>query len=215
MSVILFDMDGTLIDSTDAIYESFCSVFAKHKMPMLSKNEVAKYIGYTLGDMFAFMGVKAENIEQCCDDYKRHYTQIHNLKTTMLPNAINAIKLAHSFATLGIVTTKTSASSRNLLEHFGVAKYFKAIVGREDVLNPKPHSEPILKALSQMEVKNARNAFMIGDTILDLMAAKEAKITGVGVLCGYGIKEDLAKFSDKIFSNTLEAVESIKMLCNA
>lgn len=214
MSVILFDMDGTLIDSTDAIYESFCSVFAKHKMPRLSKNEVAKYIGYTLNDMFAFMGVKAENIKQCCDDYKMHYTQIHNLKTTMLPNAINAIKLAHSFATLGIVTTKTSASSRNLLEHFGVAKYFKAIVGREDVLNPKPHSEPILKALSQMEV-SVENAFMIGDTILDLIAAKEAKITGIGVLCGYGTKEDLSKFSDKIFNNTLEAVEFIKMLCNA
>ena len=211
MSVILFDMDGTLIDSTDAIYESFCSVFAKHKMPMLSKNEVAKYIGYTLSDMFAFMGVKAEKIEQCCDDYKRHYTQIHNLKTTMLPNAINAIKLAHSFATLGIVTTKTSASSRNLLEHFGVAKYFKAIVGREDVLNPKPSGEPILKALSQMEV-SVENAFMIGDTILDLIAAKEAKITGIGVLCGYGIREDLAKFSDKIFSDTLEAVEFIKTL---
>lgn len=209
-TIILFDMDGTLIDSTDAIYESFCSVFTKHKMPLLSKAEVAKYIGYTLSDMFAFFGVSNEKIEQCCSDYKEHYTKIHNLKTKMLPNAIEAIKIAHSFATLGVVTTKTSNSSRNLLEHFGVAQYFQTIIGREDVINPKPHSEPILKALSCLNETPSKNAFMIGDTILDLISAKSAGITGIGILCGYGAKEDLMQFSDYIFSDTLEAINFIK-----
>lgn len=207
--IILFDMDGTLIDSTDAIYESFCSVFNKHKMPLLSKNEVAKYIGYTLGDMFAFFGVSDDKIEQCCNDYKMHYTKIHNLKTKMLPNAISAIKFAHSFASLGVVTTKTSDSSRNLLRYFDVEQYFQVIIGREDVINPKPSSEPILTALSQLHKQPSKNAFMIGDTMLDLLSAKRAGIVGVGVLCGYGERDDLAKFSDYIFDDTLKAVEFI------
>ena len=66
--IILFDMDGTLIDSTDAIYESFCVVFEKHKMPILGKAEVAKYIGYPLDEMFAFFGAERGRIEQLCAD---------------------------------------------------------------------------------------------------------------------------------------------------
>ena len=63
--IILFDMDGTLIDSTEAIYESFCVVFEKHKMPILSESEVVKYIGYPLEEMFGFFGVPDDKIAQC------------------------------------------------------------------------------------------------------------------------------------------------------
>lgn len=137
--IILFDMDGTLIDSTGAIYESFCVVFEKHKMPPKSKAEVAQYIGYSLDDMFAFLGVETGQIEQLCADYKAHYTKIHNEKTKMLDGAVEAIKMASEFANLGVVTTKSSDSSRNLLVHFGVAKYFSVMIGKNDVINPKPH----------------------------------------------------------------------------
>ncbi len=208
--IILFDMDGTLIDSTDAIYESFCVVFEKHKMPILSKAEVAKYIGYPLDEMFAFFGAERGRIEQLCADYKAHYMQIHNAKTKMLDGAVEAIQMASEFANLGIVTTKSSDSSRNLLAHFGVAKHFSVMIGKNDVINPKPHKEPILKALAGIQSlgveAEAHNIFMIGDTILDLIAARDAGIVGLGVLCGYGTKDDLEQFSKFIFKDTKEAV---------
>ena len=115
--IILFDMDGTLIDSTEAIYESFCVVFEKHKMPILSESEVAKYIGYPLEEMFGFFGVPNDKIAQCREDYGAHYRKIHDEKTKMIDGAVEAIKSAREFATLGIVTTKSSESSRNLLAH--------------------------------------------------------------------------------------------------
>ncbi len=213
--IILFDMDGTLIDSTSAIYESFCVVFEKHKMPILGKAEVAKYIGYPLDEMFAFFGAERGIIKQLCADYKAHYMQIHNAKTTMLDGAVEAIQMASEFANLGIVTTKSSDSSRNLLAHFGVAKHFSVMIGKNDVINPKPHKEPILKALAGMqslgvEVAEAHNIFMIGDTILDLIAARDAGIVGLGVLCGYGTKEDLEQYSKFIFKDTKEAVAFAK-----
>lgn len=208
--IILFDMDGTLIDSTDAIYESFCVVFEKHKMPILGKAEVAKYIGYPLDEMFAFFGAERGRIEQLCADYKAHYTKIHNAKTKMLDGAVEAIQMASEFASLGIVTTKSSDSSRNLLAHFGVAKHFSVMIGKNDVINPKPHKEPILKALAGMQSLGisveAHNAFMIGDTILDLISARDAGIVGLGVLCGYGQRTDLEQFSKFIFKDTKEAV---------
>ncbi len=209
-------MDGTLIDSTDAIYESFLNVFKKHKIPLLPKNKITKFIGYTLQDMFRFFGVSSDLIEVCCNDYKRHYTTIHRAKTTMLPNAAESIKLASKFANLGIVTTKTSHSSRELLQHFEVEKYFSVMIGREDVVHTKPHKEPIINALMIMESKNIKidknKSFMIGDTILDLQAAKNADIQGIGILCGYGKRADLEQFSNNIFLDSLKAVKFIQSL---
>ncbi len=212
--IILFDMDGTLIDSTPAIYESFCVVFEKHKMPILSESNVTKYIGYDLEKMLRIFGVADNKIQQCKDDYGVHYRTICDDKTKMIDGAIEAIEMAYKFAALGIVTTKSSDSSRKLLERFGVAKYFSVIIGRDNVKEPKPHKEPILKALQGLEslgiCAKAHNTFMIGDTILDLMAAKSAGIVGLGVLCGYGVRKDLEQISKFVFSDTLEAVEFAK-----
>ena len=212
--IILFDMDGTLIDSTEAIYESFCVVFEKHKMPILSESEVAKYIGYPLEEMFGFFGVPNDKIAQCREDYGAHYRQIHDEKTKMIDGAVEAIKSAREFANLGIVTTKSSESSRKILERFGVAEHFSVMIGANDVANLKPHKEPILKALQGLETLGIRveshNTFMIGDTILDLISAKSAGIVGLGVLCGYGKKDDLEQISKFIFSDTREAVEFAK-----
>ena len=209
--IILFDMDGTLIDSTSAIYESFCVVFEKHKMPILSESEVAQYIGYPLEEMFGFFGVPDDKIAQCREDYGAHYRQIHDEKTKMIDGAVEAIKSAREFATLGIVTTKSSESSRNLLAHFGVVEHFGVMIGANDVANLKPHKEPILKALQGLETLGIRveshNAFMIGDTILDLISAKSAGIVGLGVLCGYGKRNDLEQISKFVFNDTLEAVK--------
>lgn len=214
--IILFDIDGTLIDSTSAIYESFCVVFEKHKMPILGRAEVAQYIGYPLSDMFAFLGAEKGQIEQLCEDYKTHYLKIHNAKTKILDGAVEAIKMASEFASLGIVTTKSSDSSRNLLAHFGVARHFEVIIGKDSVTHPKPHKEPILKALEVLKGAGvgveAHKIFMIGDTILDLIAAKDAGIVGLGVLCGYGKKADLEKYSKFIFKDTKEAVEFAKFV---
>lgn len=212
--IILFDMDGTLIDSTPAIYESFCVVFEKHKMPILSESEVAQYIGYPLDKMFGFFGVPNDKIPQCREDYGRHYRKICDDKTKMIDGALEAIKIASGFANLGIVTTKNSQSSKNLLAHFGVANHFSVMIGANDVVNLKPHKEPILKALQGLEslgiCAKAHNTFMIGDTILDLMAAKSAGIVGLGVLCGYGVRKDLEQISKFVFSDTLEAVKFAK-----
>jgi len=206
--VILFDLDGTLIDSTEAILEGFRVVFEGNGMSAPEDKEVKKLIGLPLDVMFSKLGIK-DGVWGFVNAYKEHYRKISKEKTILLPNAKEAVKEAASFAKLGIVTTKTGVYSRELLEHFGVMDYFEVLIGREDVEHPKPHPEPVLKALHQMNA-NKEAAWMVGDTCLDMVSAKEAGIRGVGVEFEYESAANLKKCADVVKKDALEAVRYIK-----
>lgn len=203
--IILFDLDGTLIDSTEAILESFKHSFDVHGIPHSEDDEIKALIGYPLDIMYADLGVEDEKIVDLIATYKAHYREISREKTELLLNAREAIEIASRFATLGIVTTKTGEYSKILMEHFDLMKYFDVLIGREDVQNPKPDAEPILKALQNLDTKN-REIWMIGDTKLDLISAENAKVNSIGVLSGYDTLDTLKEFTGLIFDDALEAV---------
>lgn len=202
-------MDGTLIDSTEAILESFHHSFDVHKHDKKKDEDIKALIGYPLDIMYENLGVKKELIGDLIVTYKEHYRDISTQKTTLLKNAEEAILLAKEFATLGIVTTKTGLYSRILMEHFGLMKYFDVLIGREDVENPKPHAEPIIKALEGLQTRN-KEVWMIGDTKLDLIAAKNANINSIAVLSGYDNLETLKKFTNVILNDAFEAAAYLK-----
>ena len=203
--IILFDLDGTLIDSTDAIVETFHHSFRVHDFLHVEDEKIKALIGYPLEIMYKELGVSEDKIWDFVATYKEEYRKISTIKTELLPNAIEAIEKASEFAALGIVTTKTGKYSKVLMEHFDLIKYFEVLVGREDVENPKPHAEPILKALESFDTQN-REIWMIGDTKLDLISAKNADVNSIGVLCGYGDNNNLKKFTNVILNDALEAV---------
>jgi len=208
-TVILFDLDGTLIDSTEAILESFYHSLQTHNFDFeVTESMITSQIGHTLETMFAGVGVEAEYIEAYVSTYKLYYREIARQKTLLLPNALDAVREAASFARLGIVTTKTGRYSRELMEHFGMMHYFDVLIGFEDVENRKPHPEPILKALIQMGHEN-QEAWMIGDTCLDIEASNRAGIKSVAVTSGYDNLEQLLTLTDVIQNDALEAVRYI------
>jgi len=209
--IILFDLDGTLIDSPEAILESFAYAFQSFGEDVPSEERIKAEIGHPLDMMFATLGVEEKNIWDYVAVYKEHYRKISRAKTFLLPNAKAAVELAKSHATLGVVTTKTAQYSIELLEHMGLMHYFAVLIGREDVTHPKPDPEPIHKALEKLPAVTD-NIWMIGDTQMDMLAAKAAKINSVGLTCGYGSFESLESCTDNIFENALDAVTFITKL---
>lgn len=207
--VILFDLDGTLIDSTEAILESFYHSLETHGMEKsVTDTMITSQIGHTLETMFAGVGVEGDLIDAHVATYKLYYREIARQKTVLLSGASEAVREAASFARLGIVTTKTGLYSRELMEHFELMHYFEVLIGREHVENPKPHPEPILKALEQMGSPDV-SVWMIGDTCLDITSANRAGVGSVGVTSGYDSKEQLLTLTDIIKPNALEAVRYI------
>ncbi|RUM71176.1 MAG: HAD family hydrolase, partial [Sulfurovum sp.] len=129
----------------------------------------------------------------------------------LLPGAKEAIVLASKYATLGVVTTKTAKYSIELLEYMDIMKYFDVLIGREDVTHPKPHPEPIYKALSKLQ-SDTTKYWMIGDTPMDMVAAKNANIHSVAVTCGYADRALLTQYTDNVYQTALEAVKFITVL---
>lgn len=210
--IILFDLDGTLIDSTDAIISTFRHAFKEQKFEFSGDDkEIKDLIGYPLDIMFQSLGVDENRVWDFVDSYKNRYRIISKEQTTLLENAYEALELASQFARVSVVTTKTRAYTMPLLEHFNIVQFFEIVTGRENVQNPKPHPEPILITLEQMNYdSNLHDVWMVGDTKLDLIAANEANVNSVAVLCGYGEEDELLQYTKNIKNNSLEAVNFIK-----
>lgn len=207
--IILFDLDGTLIDSTDAIVSTFHHSFDVHGTKHPSDEAIQSLIGYPLDIMYAQLGIEENQVWNYVDTYKEEYQKISTIKTQLLECATEAVEKASEIATLGIVTTKTGTYSEVLMEHFGLMKYFKVLIGREHVENPKPHAQPILKALEALNY-GSEDAWMIGDTKLDLISAKNANINSIAVLTGYDDASTLCQYTDYVKKDALEAIAFIK-----
>jgi len=204
--IILFDLDGTLIDSTEAILDSFHHAFDFYNYEHPKDAEIKALIGHPLDVMFLRLGVDEAMVWDFVETYKEHYRKISTQMTTLIPHAKEAVELAYKFADLGIVTTKTGKYSQVLMEYFGVMDKFKVLIGREHVENPKPHAEPILKALEVFD-RHDKDIWMIGDSELDLIAADAAGINSIAVLSGYASSDTLKKFTNVIFNDVYEAVK--------
>ena len=206
---ILFDLDGTLIDSTEAILESFRHSFDVHGHAHPEEEAIKALIGHPLDVMYRRLGVEEPRVWDFVATYKEHYRKISTQKTELLACARQAVEEASRFARLGVVTTKTGQYSKELLEHFGLMQHFEVLIGREDVEHPKPHPEPIEKALALMACEKGR-CWMIGDTRLDVEAAKNAAIGWVAVTSGYDTREQLLTCGDIIECDALAAVRYIE-----
>jgi len=207
--IILFDLDGTLIDSTDAILECFHHSFEVYGERQPDDEEIKALIGYPLDVMYTDLGIDEDKVWDFVGTYKECYRKISTQKTYLIKMAKEAVLSANEFASLGIVTTKTGRYSKILMEHFELMEYFDVLIGREDVTNPKPHEEPILKALESFDSKDD-DVWMIGDTKLDLISAKNAHIGYIGVLSGYDNRSELEKHTSLICKDAYEAILYLK-----
>lgn len=212
--IILFDLDGTLIDSTDAILASFNYTFKELGFDFKgSDKDIKDLIGYPLDIMYKDLGVPEEKVWDFVNAYKDRYRIVSKGQTTLLENAYEAVVEASKIGRVSVVTTKTRMYTMPLLEHFEIAQFFEIITGRENVENPKPHPEPILITLEQMNYdEKLHDVWMIGDTKLDLISALSANVNSIGLLCGYGELEELEKYTKFIEKDAISAVNFLKNL---
>lgn len=106
---------------------------------------------------------------------------------------------------LAIVSTRPEADLRAYIDQQGLTGCVQAVVGSDSTQRIKPHPEPVLRALALLNV-GARQAVMVGDTTVDIEAARAASVLAIGVLCGFGEPKDFTN-ADVVLESTADLAD--------
>lgn len=189
---LLFDFDGTLVDTAEAICRSFRHVLMSHGLTPMEDQQIRMLIGQPLRDMFKLAtGYEAsQRIEQLASDYRKISSRRGGECVRLFPGVEDFLSGVSGDVRKGIVTSRSHAGTRSILKGFGLEVHFHAVVGIDDVLRPKPDPEPVLQALEQLRAVPDR-AVMVGDTVSDMMAGADAGTKTVGITSGSYSREEL------------------------
>ena len=212
----VFDLDGTFIDSTDAIIASFFHTFDALGEPRPPREVLTAGIGHVLEDQFALY--TDTDPFHCTGIYRAYYGTICNEMTTLLPGARETVEqLTQAGLKLGFATSKQRAFAEQILDYLGVLDFFESRIGPGDVTHPKPHPECVQRSLDNLGVQ-PNECIFVGDTDFDVKACAAAGVPCIAVTTGYNTRaqlqalsplavlDDLHEVTDLILASTRGAV---------
>lgn len=176
---VIFDLDGTLLNTDLLIRRSFEHVFQKYKPNhVLSEEEHLSFLGPTLKETFSRY-FPQEMIDELIDCYRQYNRVHHKDYATIYPTIKTTLQTLHVQGyPLGVVTTKYLQAAYIGLDLFSLRDYFDVILGMDSVRCVKPDPEGILKV---MEKTHCYRGLYVGDNVNDILAGKNAKIYTAGV----------------------------------
>lgn len=203
---ILFDIDGTILDTSEFVFTAVEHTFKTHSLKT-TKEEIENVKGKPLLEFYKTL-FPNQDFEAFAKTH--HEFQVGRYQSGMLfPNVETTLKkLKDSGYKIAAVSNRSNKGLVESLGLNGVLQYFDTIVGTDNVVNPKPHPDHPMQALKNMEIL-AEDAIMVGDTQTDILAGKNAKIKTVGVTYGW-IGNDIKKHNPDFIIDSLP--ELLKIL---
>ena len=202
IDTILFDLDGTIIDTNEHIINSFIHALKDHVSGPFTREHIIPKMGMTLEQQIQYFS-GTEDVTPFVKDYRYFYDTNHDGNVQPFPHVIEVIEGLHTKGiVMGVVTTKNRPGTLRVLEMFGLMKYMSSIVTVIDVEHPKPHPEPVLKAVQELGSVHGRT-LMVGDSPVDIQAAQAAGVLSAGVSWSLKGEETLRKYKPDYMLNTM------------
>lgn len=209
IDTVLFDLDGTLIDSNYLIIETIKHVF-KTELPHIpmTEEDYIPFIGPTLAQGFGQYVQDESKIQQLIQVYRKKNLEIHDALVKPFDGALDL--LIH-LKSLGIQTGVVSSKMHFLVERglrvTGLLPYIDIIIGLDDVVKHKPDKEPIVKALALFD--DVDEAVYVGDHPNDIVAGKAAGIKTIGMNYSWHLDSLKAAQADYYLDSLIEIKEVI------
>ena len=214
LQAVLFDLDGTLIDSKKDIAAAANSARVHFGLEPLPLDVVVTYIGRgvdhllnrTLGDF-----ATSERVQEGMGILMAHYRDHLVVHTTIYPGVHELLdSLKKRRIPMGVVSNKPHALTPLTLEKLGLKEYFRVALGADATPHKKPHPEPLLTALKTLNAA-PQSSVMIGDSLVDAQAGRNAGMSVGLVSHGYTHRSELATAdADCLVDSMLEFMEILK-----
>lgn len=190
---ILFDLDGTLTNPGLGITNSVMHALKKLGIEPPERRELYKFIGPPLRESFArYFDLSPEHVEEAVEYYREHHADIGLFENELYPGIPALLaELSAGGATLLVASSKPEVYVRRILEHFGQAGRFAVIAGSLLDGRRENKAEVIEYALETGGVADRLHSVMIGDREHDIFGAKKCGLDSIGVLYGYGSRDEL------------------------
>jgi pyrophosphatase PpaX len=183
-NTVLFDLDGTLIDSVRLILDSYHHTLATHGLPPRSDEEWLRGVGTPLTAQFAEWRNDPETLEALIATYREYNLKHHDRMVTIYPGVADAIqRLRQKGVATGLVTSKNRLGALRGLTLVKLEHLMDVLVCADEVVNPKPHPEPVEKAVALLGAEPERTLY-VGDTVHDLRSGRAAGVRTAAVLWG-------------------------------
>ncbi len=200
---IILDLDGTVVDSKKAYLEAAAiafNAFAKTLPDEQLASEIPKRIELSLPIHDLLQGIDESSFLKV---YLRAYYESASTRTEPFPTAANALERLSGKAMLALITRRHIPEKEVVrqLEKFGLANFFKKVITAEGSFKPKPSPEALLSCIKQMNIEKCE-CWIVGDSVVDITAGKNAEMKTVAVLSGIFSREELEKAKpDLIFKD--------------
>ena len=184
LRTILFDLDGTLIDSVQLILESYRHTLASHGVPPRTDEEWLRGVGTPLAAQFAPWQDDRGTVEAMIATYREYNLANHDRMVREFPGVVDTVRAVRAKGLkTGLVTSKARQGALRGLRLVGLDDAMDVLVCADEVENAKPHPEPVEKAVRLLAGKPAATLF-VGDSIHDLHAGRAAGVRTAAVLWG-------------------------------
>lgn len=190
---VLFDLDGTLTDPGIGITNSVAYALEKYGIRAEDRSRLYPFIGPPLQESFEmFYGFSKEDAKKAVAYYREYYKD-KGIYENRLYEGIDVLlqSLRDAGRTLLVATSKPEGFARQILDYFAVSRYFTYIAGSNMDGTRSGKAEVIAYALEAGNIRDLSSAVMVGDRSYDIAGAKQAGIDSVGVLFGYGSRQEL------------------------
>lgn len=179
IDTILFDLDGTLINTNELIIASFLHTLEQHSPGKFKRENVIEFIGPPLVD--SFRKVDPERADELVATYRKHNIEHHDALVTEYEGVYETIETLYNEGfKLAVVTTKMRDTALKGLKLKGLDRFFEVVVTLDDVENVKPDPEPLVKAMEQLQ-STADTTMMVGDSQHDILGGKNAGVKTAAV----------------------------------
>ncbi|MFB1116412.1 HAD family hydrolase [Dickeya dadantii] len=209
--LVIFDLDGTLVDTPSGIVSAFITALRDLSMPFEDRRAIRATIGLPLEKAFGqilALPVEDERVTAAVRQYQAVFREqvLPQAPGLVFPGVVEGLALLKGQGyTLAVATSKVFASAKALLEAAGLWPYFDLVLGADMVAHPKPHPEMGLLAMSRLGADAATTA-MVGDTTHDLLMAKQAGMAAIGVTWGIHTTDQLKAAEPQVIVDTFSEV---------